>query len=115
MATTTKTKSAGMHNPAHPGEVLKDLYLQPLGITQVDAADALGVSRKHLSAILNARAPITPDMAVRLAIGLETDAEFWLNLQAQHDLWIERKKSRPNVRPLRAEGANRLADIQMGK
>lgn len=76
-----------MHNPPHPGEILKTLCLEPLGITVTDAAKALDVSRKTLSAILNGRAGISPEMAVRLSIAFDTTAESWLNQQTQFDLW----------------------------
>ena len=76
-----------MHNPPHPGEILRELCLEPLNITVTDAAEALGVSRKTLSAILNGRAGISPEMAVRLSIAFGTSAESWLNLQTQYDLW----------------------------
>src|SRR6266699_3801668 len=75
-----------MHNPPHPGEILKSLCLEPLGLTVTDAAEALGVSRKTLSAILNCRAGISPEMAVRLSIAFDTTAESWLNQQVQYDL-----------------------------
>ena len=99
MATTIE-KRIRMHNPAHPGEILRELYLAPLGITVTQAADALGVSRKHVSAIVNARAPVTPDMAVRLAAAFGTEPELWVNMQVQHDLWTISKKARPKVRSL---------------
>lgn len=76
-----------MHNPPHPGEILKTLCLEPLGLTVTDAAKALDVSRKTLSAILNGRAGISPEMAVRLSIAFDTTAESWLNQQTQFDLW----------------------------
>ena len=76
-----------MHNPPHPGEIIKSLCLEPLEITVTDAAKALGVSRKTLSAILNGRAGVSPEMAVRLSIAFGTSAESWLNQQTQHDLW----------------------------
>ena len=76
-----------MHNPPHPGEILKTLCLEPLGLTITDAADALGVSRKTLSSILNGRAGISPEMAIRLSIAFGTTAESWLNQQTQYDLW----------------------------
>jgi addiction module HigA family antidote len=76
-----------MHNPPHPGEVIKELCLVPLGISVTAAADGLGVSRKTLSAILNGRAGISPEMAVRLSIAFDTSSESWLNQQAQYDLW----------------------------
>jgi len=92
-----------MHNPPHPGEVLKDLCLDPLGITVTEAAKALGVSRKTLSAILNGRAGISPEMAVRLSMAFGTTAESWLNQQVQYDLsQVERKRKKLRVKPLAA-------------
>lgn len=76
-----------MHNPPHPGEVLRTLCLEPLNLTVTEAARALGVSRKTLSAILNGRAGISPEMAVRLSIAFDTTAESWLSQQIQYDLW----------------------------
>ena len=76
-----------MHNPPHPGEVLKELCLEPLNITVTDAAEALGVSRKTFSAILNGRSGISPEMAVRLSIAFDTSSESWHIQQAQYDLW----------------------------
>jgi len=82
-----------MHNPPHPGEVLRDLCLAPLGLTITDAAAALGVSRKILSAILNGRAGISHEMALRLSIAFSTTPESWLNQQSQYDLWVARQES----------------------
>lgn len=91
-----------MHNPPHPGELLKELYLEPLKITVTEAAMALNVARKTLSAVVNGRAGISPEMALRLAKALNTTPELWLNMQAQHDLWIARqKKTDEEVRLLR--------------
>jgi addiction module HigA family antidote len=75
-----------MHNPAHPGDILRELYMAPLGITINKAAEAMKVSRKHVSSIINGRAAVTADMALRLAAAFGTDAETWLNLQTQYDL-----------------------------
>jgi len=80
-----------MHNPPHPGEVLRELCLEPLGLSVTRAAEALGVSRKTLSAILNERAGISPEMAIRLSKAFDTSAESWLNQQAQYDLWVAEK------------------------
>jgi antitoxin HigA-1 len=92
-----------MHNPPHPGEVLKALCLEPLQLTVTEAARSLGVSRKTLSAILNVRAGISPEMAVRLSIAFDTTAESWLNQQVQYDLWhAERNRSRLRVEKLTA-------------
>jgi addiction module HigA family antidote len=76
-----------MHNPPHPGEVLRELCLDPLGLTVREAAKALDVSRTTLSAILNRRASITPEMALRLSMAFDTTAESWLMQQIQYDLW----------------------------
>ncbi len=90
-----------MHNPPHPGEVLKELCIEPLDLTLTDAAKALGVSRKTLSAILNGRAGISPEMAIRLSKAFGTTAESWLNQQMQYDLWqAEQAVGNIEVKPL---------------
>ncbi len=84
-----------MHNPPHPGEVIRELCIEPLGLTVTEAAEALGVSRKTLSNILNGHSGISSEMAVRLSIAFNTSSESWLNQQMQYDLWLaekERKK-----------------------
>lgn len=82
-----------MHNPPHPGEVLRELCLEPLDLTITAAAEALGVSRKTLSAILNGRAGISPEMALRLSIAFDTSPESWLQQQTQYDLWLARQSA----------------------
>ena len=77
-----------MFNPPHPGIVLRELCLEPLGLSVTRAAEALGVTRKTLSAILNGRASISPEMAIRLSKAFNTSAESWLTQQAQYDLWV---------------------------
>ena len=72
-----------MHNPPHPGEILREFCLKPLGLTVTEAAKGLGVSRKTLSAILNGRGGISPEMAVRLSIAFDTTPESWLSQQLQ--------------------------------
>ena len=90
-----------MHNPPHPGEVIKELCLDPLGLTVTAAAAALGVSRKTLSAILNGKAGISPEMAIRLSIAFDTSAESWLTQQAQYELWhAEQHRKDLNVKKL---------------
>ena len=83
-----------MHNPPHPGEVLRELCLEPLGITVTDAAKALGVARKTLSSILNGHSGISPEMALRLAKAFDTSPESWLNQQVQYDLWQAEQHSK---------------------
>lgn len=92
-----------MHNPPHPGEVLRELCFEPLGLTVTEAARALGVSRKTLSSILNGRAGISPEMAIRLSIAFGTTAESWLGQQLQFDLAkAETKRRSLRVRKLAA-------------
>ena len=92
-----------MYNPPHPGEIVKELCLEPLGISVTAAAKGLGVSRKTLSAILNGRAGISPEMAIRLSIAFDTSAESWLNQQSQFDLWLaEQHRSDLHVKRLSA-------------
>jgi addiction module HigA family antidote len=92
-----------MHNPPHPGEVLRALCLAPLGVSVTQAARALGVSRKTLSSILNGRAGISPEMAVRLSIAFSTTAESWLQQQVQYDLAkVEAKRGSLQVKKLAA-------------
>jgi addiction module HigA family antidote len=87
-----------MHNPPHPGSVLRKLCLEPLGLNVTQAAKALNVSRKPLSAILNGRSGISPEMAVRLSMAFDTTAESWLNQQVQYDLWrAERRRGKLRV------------------
>ena len=96
-------KTVRMLNPPHPGEILRELCLTPLNITVTDAAASLDVSRNTLSAILNGRAGISPEMAVRLSIAFDTTAESWLQQQMQFDLWhAEQSRKRLRVRKLAA-------------
>jgi addiction module HigA family antidote len=87
------------YNPPHPGEILKEDYLQPLGLTITEAADGLGIARKNLSAIINGKAGISPEMAMRLSKAFDTTPDLWLNLQANYDLWkIKASKSAIKIR-----------------
>ena len=83
-----------MHKPAHPGEVLKELYLEPLRLTVTEAARALGITRKALSELINNRTGISTAMALRLAKSFGTTPELWLNMQQHSDLWVARKRLR---------------------
>ena len=92
-----------MHNPPHPGEVLRGLCLEPMNLTVTDAARALGVSRKTLSSILNGHSGISAEMAVRLSLAFGASSESWLNQQLQYDLWhAERKRKKLGITRLRA-------------
>lgn len=88
-----------MHNPAHPGEVIKEWL--PEGMTVTAAAAQLGVSRIMLSKIINGRAGISAEMALRLSAWLGTTPEVWLEMQVARDLWEAEQKPLPKVEPLR--------------
>ena len=81
-----------MHNPAHPGEILKGLLIEPLALTITDVAEHLNVSRKTLSKVLNGRGSVTPEMALRLELAFKRpSADHWLRLQNAYDLWVSRQ------------------------
>ncbi len=82
-----------MHDPPHPGEVIRELCIEPLGLTVTAAAAALGVSRKALSELLNGRAGISPEMAIRLEGAFGGSAESWLSQQMQYALWQARRNA----------------------
>ncbi|HQS84020.1 MAG: addiction module antidote protein, HigA family [Alphaproteobacteria bacterium 16-39-46] len=88
-----------MHNPPHPGEILKELYLDPLHLTVTETAFGLNVTRKTLSALLNGRAGVSPEMALKLAIAFDTTPEHWLNLQQIYTLW--KAKQETNMQDMR--------------
>jgi len=91
-----------MHNPPHPGEIIKGLWLEPMGISITTASQALGISRKTLSKIINGNGSVTPEMAVRLSIALGSSAESWMGHQVAYDLWqIEQYKNELHVKPLK--------------
>lgn len=89
-----------MHNPAHPGEVLREYLPESLSVTE--AANRLGVSRQTLSALLNGRAGVSADMALWLSEALGTTPEFWLSMQLAYDLWQAKQQRRPRVEKLAA-------------
>jgi len=76
-----------MHNPPHPGEIIREFCIEPLNLSVTEAANALGVTRKTLSALLNGRSGISPEMALRLSKVFGRTPEAWLRLQLQFDLW----------------------------
>jgi addiction module HigA family antidote len=76
-----------MHNPPHPGEIIRDQCLEPLALSVTDAAKGLGVTRKALSELLNGHAGVSPEMAIRLEKAFGSTAETWLRMQLAYDLW----------------------------
>ncbi len=91
-----------IHNPPHPGETLRDDVLPALGLSVTKAAEQLNVSRAALSRVLNGRAAISPEMALRLEgwLGIENGgkADLWIAQQAVYDLWNARKSGLPKVK-----------------
>jgi len=88
--------------PTHPGRIIREHYAGPLALKVTDLAEALGVSRKTVSKILNERGAITPDMALRLSRAFDTTPQLWLNLQRNYDLWHAARESQDwqNVKTL---------------
>lgn len=81
-----------MHSPPHVGEILRELYLEPLNISVSEAADHLGVTRQALSRLINEKTGISAEMAIRLSKAFNTSAEFWMNLAKQYELWQAMQK-----------------------
>lgn len=103
MLTITENRPFEMHNPPHPGGVFRRLYLDSLGITVTECARRLGITRKTLSEIVNGRAGISPEMALRIAKATDTSAEGWIEMQAYYDLWQAKKAAKKlHVRRLAA-------------
>jgi len=98
-----------MYNPPHPGETLREDILPALGLTVKEAAEQLGVARPSLSRVLNGRAAISPEMALRLEqwLGVENGgrADLWLAEQASYDLWQARSKFNVKIKPVQALAA----------
>lgn len=100
-------------SPAHPGRILKNLYLVPLKLSVSKLAENLGVSRKAVSAIVNERKAVTPEMALRLSKAFPNSTpESWLNLQRNYDLWQAAHKTNAwqSVQPLPMVIAEEQAD-----
>ncbi|MDR3086731.1 MAG: HigA family addiction module antidote protein [Azoarcus sp.] len=89
-----------MTNPTHPGEVLREDVIAALGLPVKEAAERLGVSRVTLSRVLNCRAAVSPELALRLEMSGVGTADMWLSLQRNHDLAQVRKRPHPVIRAL---------------
>jgi addiction module HigA family antidote len=83
------------HSPPHPGEILQEFYFEPLGLTISEAAKKLLITRPNLSSIINGKAGLSPLMAVKLSKAFKTSPQYWMNIQASHDLWqvLQKKKN----------------------
>ena len=99
---------ARMHNPPHPGEVLKGTVLRRgVGLSVTEFAKRLEVSRVALSRVVNGRAAVSAELAIRLAAALGGSAESWLRMQVSYDLWQAQRRRRPKIRPLEPREAGR--------
>jgi addiction module HigA family antidote len=99
-----------MLDPSHPGDLVRHECLEPLSLTVTKAATQLGVSRKTLDNLVNRRAGVSPEMAVRLAAAFGGSAQAWINMQAAYDYAQVRKREdeiRATVRSMKAEGTSR--------
>lgn len=90
-------KAFFQHSPPHAGEILQEYYLEPLGLTISDAAKKLLITRPNLSSIVNGKAGISPLMAVKLSKAFNTSPQYWMNIQASHDLWEVMKKEKNTI------------------
>jgi addiction module HigA family antidote len=82
-----------MHNPPHPGEHIRHDCIEPLGLTITEAAKALGVTRQALNNLVNGKAGISPEMAIRLSKAFGGSPEVWLRMQMEYDLWQVRQRA----------------------
>lgn len=88
-----------MKKPPHPGRIIRQECIEPLGLTITDAAERLGVTRQALNNLVNGKAGISPEMAIRLSKAFGSTAELWLGLQMQYDLaQAEKTSARIKVR-----------------
>lgn len=87
--------------PVHPGEILQEMYLEPLNISITDLAKSLKVARRTISLIINGHSGISVEMALRLSTAFSTTVEYWLNLQRTYDVWnVSRKINVSNIKHL---------------
>ena len=102
-----------MHNPPHPGEVVKDTLIEGANLSVTEAANLLGVTRGSISNLINCHTGISPEMAIRLSIFLNTSSEMWLNLQMNYDLWKaehRRKSLLRQVSPMKKIGGGKALE-----
>lgn len=95
-----------MYNPPSVGEFIKDVYLEPMGLSARSVAAKLGVSASTFNRLLNNKISVSPEMAVRLSIVFNQSAESWLNMQNQYDLWQLQSTGRPlNAEPIEMQSS----------
>ena len=82
-----------MHNPPHPGEIVREECLEPLGLTVTRAAQGLGVTRQALSDLVNGKAGVSVEMSLRLSKAFGSSPETWLGMQTAYDLWQAQERA----------------------
>ncbi|EKD53701.1 MAG: Transcriptional regulator, XRE family protein [uncultured bacterium] len=95
-----------MHNPPHPGQMVRRILIEEAHLSVTGAAKALGIGRVTLSKLLNKKSGISPEMAIRLSLALNTSSEMWINMQSMYDLWHaekKRKKLRLNIKKIKIQ------------
>ena len=89
-----------IHHHPHPGETLKAMVFDPVSLSVTEAAERLVMSRVALSRVINGKAGISPDLAIRLELAGVSTAVFWMGLQSNYDLWLARQRTQPKVQSL---------------
>jgi len=90
-----------MHNPPHPGKIIRRMLIEEANLSVTEAAKALHVGRITLSKLINGKSGISPEMAVRLSLALRTSSEMWVNMQSLYDLWqAEKKRKKLHIKPI---------------
>jgi len=89
-----------IHHHPHPGQTIKAMVFDPMDLSVTEAAERLAMSRVALSRVLNGKAGISPDLAIRLEMAGVSTAAFWMGLQSSYDLWLARQREQPTVLPL---------------
>lgn len=89
-----------IHHHPHPGQTIKVMVFDPMDLSVTEAAERLAMSRVALSRVLNGKAGISPDLAIRLEMAGVSTAAFWMGLQSSYDLWLARQREQPTVLPL---------------
>lgn len=101
-----------MSNPPHPGEVVRSVLIEGKHLSVTEAAKMLGISRATMSKLLNCRAGISAEMAVRLSIALNTSSQMWINLQANYDLWQAEKGRNRLIKEMHLNGRRKAGAIR---
>jgi antitoxin HigA-1 len=106
---------SAMHNPSHPGLILREDVLPELNLSVKDAAEQLGVSRVTLSRVINGHAAISADMALRLGQWVGNGPDIWLRMQVAFDLWQAKKAGAPKVKRAKpVSGQKQVAQLPSG-